>query len=96
MDEAAGKADDPRCAADVLDPAGDLQLLLSQSLGSYPSVLKAGAFTLSAALAGLAGALYPVLNGRVSTANFTVWLSILLLLMVVLGGLISIRKMTRS
>jgi hypothetical protein len=38
MDEAAGKADDPRCAADMLDPAGDLQLLLSQSLGCKDGV----------------------------------------------------------
>lgn len=65
---------------------GRLSPLLSQSLGSFPSFLKATAFTIAAATAGLSGALYPVLNGRVSTANFTVWISILLMLMVVVGG----------
>jgi branched-chain amino acid transport system permease protein len=63
-----------------------LSPLLSQSLGRTPNGLKTAAFAVAASMAGLAGALYPVLNGRISTANFTIWISILLLLMVTLGG----------
>jgi ABC-type branched-subunit amino acid transport system ATPase component len=44
------------------------------------------AFAVSGGLAGLAGSIYPLLNGQVNTSTFDVSLSILLLLMVVLGG----------
>jgi ABC-type branched-subunit amino acid transport system ATPase component/ABC-type branched-subunit amino acid transport system permease subunit len=63
-----------------------LSPLLSQSLGSAPNGLKTIAFIISASLSGLSGSLYPVLNGRISTANFTLWTSVLLVLMVTLGG----------
>ena len=48
--------------------------------------VKLVAFTVSGGLAGLSGAMYPMLNGQVSTSTFDVSLSVLLLLMVVLGG----------
>jgi len=66
--------------------ASRLSPVLASSLGVRPMGVKIAAFAISAALAGLAGALYPMINGRVNTSNFDVSLSILLVLMVVLGG----------
>jgi len=56
------------------------------SLGVSPLRMKLAAFAVSGGLAGLTGALYPLLGGQMNTSSFDVSLSILLLLMVVLGG----------
>jgi len=58
----------------------------AQSLGVSPYRTKLRAFSLSSVFAGLAGGLYAPLLGLVAPDSFTVNLSILLLLMVLLGG----------
>jgi branched-chain amino acid transport system permease protein len=63
-----------------------LSPILATSLGVSPSMTKVAAFALSAGMAGLAGAMYPVVNGATASGNFTLSLSILILLMVIVGG----------
>jgi branched-chain amino acid transport system permease protein len=63
-----------------------LSPILATSLGVSPAVTKVAAFGLAAGMAGLAGALYPVVNGATASGNFTLSLSILILLMVIVGG----------
>jgi ABC-type branched-subunit amino acid transport system ATPase component/ABC-type branched-subunit amino acid transport system permease subunit len=63
-----------------------LSPVLAGSLGVSHLRMKLVAFAVSGGLAGLAGSIYPLLNGQVNTSTFNVSLSILLLLMVVLGG----------
>jgi len=65
---------------------GRLSPVLAESLGVRVSVMKVGAFSLAAALAGLGGAMYPALNGYTNTEPFSLGMGILILLMVVLGG----------
>jgi branched-chain amino acid transport system permease protein len=63
-----------------------LSPILATSLGVSPALTKVAAFGLAAGMAGLAGALYPVVNGATASGNFTLSLSILILLMVIVGG----------
>ena len=58
----------------------------AQSLGLNPLVLRTMAFTLSAAAAGLAGALFAPLTTFVSPSAFPFVQSILFLLVVIIGG----------
>ena len=58
----------------------------AQSLGLNPLVLRTVAFTLSAAAAGLAGALFAPLTTFVSPSAFPFVQSILFLLVVIIGG----------
>src|SRR6185437_1847164 len=58
----------------------------SQSLGLNPVTLRITAFALSAAAAGLAGALFAPLSGFISPSGFTFFQSILFLLVVIIGG----------
>lgn len=58
----------------------------ARALGMNPTLVRLGAFTLSAALAGLSGALLGMLSGFVGPQSFDVFMSIYLLLAVVLGG----------
>ncbi len=58
----------------------------AQACGVDPVRVKVTAFTLSAALAGLSGALYALTVGFVSPTSFALETSIILLAMVVLGG----------
>jgi branched-chain amino acid transport system ATP-binding protein len=58
----------------------------SQSLGLNPVALRITAFALSAAAAGLAGALFAPLAGFISPSGFTFFQSILFLLVVIVGG----------
>jgi ABC-type branched-subunit amino acid transport system ATPase component/ABC-type branched-subunit amino acid transport system permease subunit len=58
----------------------------AQSLGFRPVVLRTTAFTLSAVVAGLAGALFAVLTGFISPSTFSFFQSILFLLVVIIGG----------
>ena len=58
----------------------------AESIGIHPKRGKLASFAASGLLAGLAGGLYAPLIGFVSPESFTVDLSILLLLMVLLGG----------
>jgi branched-chain amino acid transport system permease protein len=58
----------------------------AQACGIDPIRVKVTAFTLSAALAGLSGALYALTVGFVSPTSFALETSIILLAMVVLGG----------
>ena len=58
----------------------------SQSLGLNPIALRITAFALSAAAAGLAGALFAPLSGFISPSGFTFFQSILFLLVVIIGG----------
>ncbi|MFA5843541.1 MAG: branched-chain amino acid ABC transporter permease [Coriobacteriia bacterium] len=62
----------------------------AQACGVDVVRVKTQAFTLSAVLAGLGGALYAQLVGFVSPSSFTLELSILLVAMVVLGGTCSL------
>jgi len=59
----------------------------ARAMGIHVPRCKMAAFLLSAAVAGLAGALFFHLQLRVSPSNFTLLWSITFLLMVVLGGL---------
>jgi branched-chain amino acid transport system permease protein len=58
----------------------------AQACGVDPVRVKVSAFTLSAGLAGLSGALYALTVGFVSPTSFGLETSIILLAMVVLGG----------
>ncbi|ALM85628.1 branched-chain amino acid ABC transporter ATP-binding protein/permease [Bordetella sp. N] len=58
----------------------------AQSIGINPLVIKTVAFTLSAAVAGLAGGLFGPLSGFVTPDTFNFMQSILFVLVVVLGG----------
>jgi branched-chain amino acid transport system permease protein len=58
----------------------------AQACGIDPVRVKVAAFTLSAALAGLSGALFALTVGFVSPTSFALETSIILLAMVVLGG----------
>jgi branched-chain amino acid transport system permease protein len=62
----------------------------AQACGVDPVRVKTGAFALSAALAGLSGALYAGAVGFVSPTSYALEASIILLAMVVLGGTRSI------
>src|SRR5262249_44079161 len=59
---------------------------VAASLGIASARFKLGSFAIYAGLAGLAGALYQMLNGVVAIETFDVYISITLLLMAVLGG----------
>jgi len=58
----------------------------AQACGVDPVRVKVTAFTVSAGLAGLSGALYALTVGFVSPTSFALETSIILLAMVVLGG----------
>jgi branched-chain amino acid transport system permease protein len=58
----------------------------AQACGVDPVAVKVSAFTLSAALAGLAGCLYAHFLGFISPSSFGLETSIILVAMVVLGG----------
>jgi ABC-type branched-subunit amino acid transport system ATPase component/ABC-type branched-subunit amino acid transport system permease subunit len=58
----------------------------SESIGFNPLVIKAAAFTISAACAGLAGGLFAPLLGMVTPSTFNFAQSILFVLIVVIGG----------
>ena len=60
------------------------------SFGVNSTRIKLVVFSLSAMLAGVGGALYAALLGFISPEHFTVWLSVSLIAMVVIGGLGSI------
>ena len=60
---------------------------LAATIGTNPSVWRAGIFIFSAMLAGLSGALFAHQSGFVSSDAFTLDQSIMLLVVVVLGGL---------
>jgi ABC-type branched-subunit amino acid transport system ATPase component/ABC-type branched-subunit amino acid transport system permease subunit len=59
----------------------------SESLGLSAYLVRIVAFTISAALAGLAGALFAFLNGYISPDSFTLQTSIVFLLALLFGGL---------
>lgn len=61
--------------------------IAARSIGIDPWRIKTAAFVLSAAAAGLAGALFAPLSGFISPDNFDMMLSIQFLLLVILGGL---------
>jgi ABC-type branched-subunit amino acid transport system ATPase component/ABC-type branched-subunit amino acid transport system permease subunit len=58
----------------------------AESVGLNPVAVKTAAFTLSAACAGLAGALFAPLSGFVTPSTFTFSQSILFVLVVIIGG----------
>ncbi|MBO9353520.1 ATP-binding cassette domain-containing protein [Bordetella petrii] len=60
--------------------------LAAASMGVNVVGMKCLAFAISGALAGLAGALYAPVNGFVNPDSFTFELSVILLMMVILGG----------
>jgi branched-chain amino acid transport system permease protein len=62
----------------------------AEAMGIDPARYKTLAFAVSAAITGLAGALYAHLFDRLSPQHFTLLMSIELLVMVVVGGLASI------
>ncbi len=64
--------------------------IAAQAMGVDLVRTKTLAFALSAAITGLAGALYAHLFDRINPSNFTLMLSIELLVMVVVGGLGSV------
>ena len=57
-----------------------------QSLGLNPVFIRAMAFTLSAVLAGLAGAIFAAITNFISPESFPFFESILFLLVVIIGG----------
>ncbi len=59
---------------------------VASSLRISPARFKLAAFTIYAALSGVAGSFYQMLNGPISSETFDVGVSITVLLMVVLGG----------
>jgi len=59
---------------------------VAASLGISTARFKLASFAIYAALAGVAGAIFQMVNGPMSTETFTVAISITILLMVVLGG----------
>ena len=60
--------------------------IAAESIGLNPVAVKALAFTLSAACAGLAGALFAPLSGFVTPSSFAFMQSILFVLVVIVGG----------
>jgi branched-chain amino acid transport system permease protein len=64
--------------------------LAAIAMGVDPTRIKIMVFALSALYAGLGGVLYAALLGFVSTDQFTIWLSISFIAMIVIGGLGSI------
>ena len=60
--------------------------IAAESIGLNPVTVKALAFTLSAACAGLAGALFAPLSGFVTPSSFAFLQSILFVLVVIVGG----------
>jgi ABC-type branched-subunit amino acid transport system ATPase component/ABC-type branched-subunit amino acid transport system permease subunit len=58
----------------------------AESIGLNPVTIKAMAFALSAACAGLAGALFAPLSGFVTPSTFQFFQSILFVLVVIIGG----------
>lgn len=60
--------------------------LAAASLGINVTGIKLLAFSMSGVLAGIAGALYSPVNGFVNPDGFTMELSVLMLMMVILGG----------
>lgn len=64
--------------------------LAAISAGVRPTRIKVTVFATSAIYSGLGGALYAALIGFISTEHFTLWLSISLIAMIVVGGLGSI------
>jgi ABC-type branched-subunit amino acid transport system ATPase component/ABC-type branched-subunit amino acid transport system permease subunit len=60
--------------------------IAAESIGLNPVAVKALAFTLSAACAGLAGALFAPLSGFVTPSSFAFLQSILFVLAVIVGG----------
>ena len=65
--------------------------IAAQSVGVNPTKYRLMAFTLSAAIAGVAGGLYAHSLSNISASKFDYNLSILILVFVVLGGLGSLR-----
>ena len=65
--------------------------IASESVGIHISKYKLMAFTISAAIAGMAGAFYVHSYGNISSSVFDYNLSIMILVFVVLGGIGSIR-----
>ena len=61
--------------------------IAARSIGIDPWRIKTAAFVVSAAFAGLGGALFAPLSGFISPENFDMMLSIQFLLLVILGGL---------
>ena len=61
--------------------------IAARSIGIDPWRIKTAAFMVSAAFAGLGGALFAPLSGFISPENFDMMLSIQFLLLVILGGL---------
>ena len=61
--------------------------IAARSIGINPWRIKTAAFMVSAAFAGLGGALFAPLSGFISPENFDMMLSIQFLLLVILGGL---------
>ena len=61
--------------------------IAARSIGIDPWRIKTAAFVVSAAFAGLGGALFAPLAGFISPENFDMMLSIQFLLLVILGGL---------
>lgn len=61
--------------------------IAARSIGINPWIVKTAAFVVSAAFAGLGGALFAPLAGFISPENFDMMLSIQFLLLVILGGL---------
>src|SRR5262249_56658634 len=59
----------------------------AESLGLSAYYVRIAAFTVSAAFAGVAGALFTFLNGYISPDSFTLQTSILFLLALLFGGL---------
>ncbi|HEX6081790.1 MAG TPA: branched-chain amino acid ABC transporter ATP-binding protein/permease [Methylomirabilota bacterium] len=62
----------------------------AESLGISAYLARTTAFTISAALAGLAGGLFALLNGYISPDSFTLQTSIVFLLALLFGGLGSV------
>jgi ABC-type branched-subunit amino acid transport system ATPase component/ABC-type branched-subunit amino acid transport system permease subunit len=62
----------------------------AESLGVSAYLARTTAFTISAALAGLAGGLFALLNGYISPDSFTLQTSIVFLLALLFGGLGSV------
>src|SRR5262249_38604175 len=58
----------------------------AESIGLNPIAVKTAAFTISAACAGLAGALFAALSAFVTPSTFTFSQSILFVLVVIIGG----------
>jgi branched-chain amino acid transport system ATP-binding protein len=58
----------------------------AQSIGLNPVVVRTAAFTIAAAIAGIAGGVFAVLNSYISPESFPFTQSILFLLVVMIGG----------